>query len=231
MNGTDLSALPASAALRIRSIEALALEVPLVRTVSTPMMAIRSLVSLLVAVRDADGVEGWGEIWCNFPRFGIHHRARLLKEVFAPSLVGRKFASPAEAWASMNASSNILRLQSGEPGPIAAVIAGIDIALHDIAAKKARLPLWRMLGGKSGRVPVYASLGRGLEPRLTAERCLERGFRGFKLHSAGEIADHVAAVRPMRRLLGPSCELMLDVNSSWDAEAAIATIAQRKDDT
>jgi L-alanine-DL-glutamate epimerase-like enolase superfamily enzyme len=126
----------------------------------------------------------------------------------------------------MNASSNVLRLQSGEPGPIGAVIAGIDIALHDIAAKRAGLPLWQVLGGTSGRVPLYASLGRGLDARATTERWLERGFRAFKLHSTGGIADHVAAVRPIRKLLGPSCELMLDVNSSWDAEAAIATIGQ-----
>ena len=230
MDGVALSPPSAISPVRIRSIEPVALEVPLARTVSTPMMAISSVVCLLVAVRDDDGVEGWGEIWCNFPRFGIHHRARLLKEVFAPSLVQRTFASPAEAWASMNASSNILRLQSGESGPVAAVIAGIDIALHDIAAKKARLPLWRMLGGTSGKVPVYASLGRAEDPRPTAERCMERGFRALKVHSAGAIADHVAAVRPIRRLVGASCEIMLDVNASWDCDAAIATIGQLEED-
>jgi L-alanine-DL-glutamate epimerase-like enolase superfamily enzyme len=166
-----------AASVHIRSIEPLALEVPLPRPVATPMMSIGSVVSLLVAVRDEDGVEGWGEIWCNFPRFGIHHRARLLKEVFAPLLAGRTFASPAEAWAWMTVSSNILRLQSGEPGPIAAVIAGIDIALHDVVAKRAGLPLWRLLGGRRGKVPIYASVGRAADPRPAVERCLERGFR------------------------------------------------------
>ncbi len=130
----------------------------------------------------------------------------------------------------MNQSSNILRLQSGESGPIAAVIAGIDIALHDIVGKKCGLPLWRMLGGRSGKVPVYASLGRADDPLATAERFLERGFRAFKAHSSGTIADHVATVRPIRRLVGPSCELMLDVNSSWDAQRAIEEIGQLAED-
>jgi L-alanine-DL-glutamate epimerase-like enolase superfamily enzyme len=210
--------------LRIRSIEPLALEAPLARTVSTPVTAIRNVVTLLVAVRDEDGVEGWGEIWCNFPRFGIHHRARLVTEVFVPALVRRSFVSPAEAWAYMNAFSNVLRLQSGEYGPIAAVIAGIDIALNDIAAKKACQPLWRMLGGRSDAVPVYASLGRAEDNRPTVERCLERGFTALKLRSSGSHSDHVAVMRPIRSQVGDSCELMLDVNSSWDAEAAIATI-------
>ncbi len=218
---------PKSAApVRIRSIEPVALEAPLARTVSTPVTAISSVVTLLVAVQDDDGIEGWGEIWCNFPRFGIHHRARLVNEVFVPALLRQSFASPAEAWNHMNAFSNVLRLQSGESGPIAAVIAGIDIALHDIAAKRAGQPLWRMLGGNSDRVPVYASLGRADDNRPTVERCLERGFRALKLRSSGSHADHVAVVRPIRALVGEACELMLDVNSSWDAETAIATVSE-----
>lgn len=212
--------------LRIRSVETFMLEAPLPHAVDTPMMTIRSVVSLLVAVRDHDGVEGWGEIWCNFPRFGMHHRARLVNEVFAPSLGKRTFESPADAWAWMTELSNVLRLQSGEPGPIASAIAGIDIALHDIVAKRAGQPLWRMLGGSSGKVAVYASIGRAVDAGSTVERFLEQGFRAFKLHSAGEIADHVAVVRPMRAIVDTSCELMLDVNSSWNPEAAIATIGQ-----
>ncbi len=230
MNDTALPRSTRTGALRVRRVESFALEAPLPRPVDTPMMTIRSSVSLLVAVRDDDGLEGWGEIWCNFPRFGIRHRAKLLGEVFAPMLTGRTFASPAEAWQRLTAASNVLRLQSGEPGPIAAVIAGIDIALHDLAAQKAGLPLWRALGGESGKVPVYASLGRGLEPCSAIERLLERGFRAFKLHSAGGIAEHLEAVRPVRRLVGAACELMLDVNSSWDPDAAIATIGELQED-
>lgn len=220
----------AAAPVHIRSIEPLALEVPLPRPVATPMMSIASVVSLLVAVQDDDGVEGWGEIWCNFPRFGIHHRARLLKDVFAPLLAGRRFESPAEAWAWMTAASNVLRLQSGEPGPVAAVAAGIDIALHDIVAKRAGLPLWRLLGGRSGRVPIYASVGRASDARAAVERCVAQGFRAFKLHAAGSIGNLVAEVRPIRRLVGEASELMLDVNSSWEAEAAIATIGELAED-
>ena len=216
----------AAAPLRIRSVEPIALEAPLPRAVATPITAIRTVVALLVAVRDDDGVEGWGEVWCNFPRFGFHHRARLLTEVFAPALRERSFASPAEAWAHLTSISNVLRLQSGESGPIAAVIAGLDIALHDIAAKKAGLPLWRMLGGASGRVPVYASLARSDDVRPAVERALARGLRAVKLRSSGSIADHLAVVRPIRALAGASCAIMLDVNSSWNADAALATIGQ-----
>lgn len=217
------------APLSIRSVEPIALEAPLPRAFATPITAIRTVVALLVAVRDDDGVEGWGEVWCNFPRFGYRHRARLIEEVFAPALLQRPFASPAEAFAHLTAISNVLRLQSGETGPIAAVIAGIDIALHDLAAKKAGLPLWRALGGASGRVRLYASLARSDDARPAVERALSAGFGAVKLRSAGGIADHLAVVQPMRALVGDACELMLDVNSSWDADAAVATVGQLAD--
>jgi D-galactarolactone cycloisomerase len=215
--------------LAVRELDPIALETPLAAPVLTPFGEIRTVVALLVRARDDDGVEGWGEIWCNFPRFGYRHRAELVREVLAPLLVGKRFASLGAAWAQMNTASNALRLQSGEYGPVAAVIAGIDIALHDIAARKAGMPLWRMLGGASGRVPVYASLGRADDWRATVESAHARGFRAFKLRSVGGIDNHLRVLRPARELLGDGCELMLDVNGSWNAEDAIATIGQLRD--
>ncbi|MFO1282096.1 MAG: mandelate racemase/muconate lactonizing enzyme family protein [Burkholderiales bacterium] len=223
---------PVGGPSRILSIEPLALEIPLGRTVATPIAPVRTLVSLMLVVRDADGVEGWGEIWCNFPRFGLRHRARLLTEIVAPLLIGRTWTTPADAWAVMNDATRILRVQSGEPGPIAAVIAGVDIALHDIAAQRAGLPLWRMLGGGEGGgvVPGYASVGRADDVGEIVERGLARGFRAFKLRSSGGIDEHLAAVLPVRERVGDTCELMLDVNSSWDADDAIETVG-RLDET
>lgn len=218
--------LPLTSPIRVRSVAPVALETPLPRVVGTPLMPIASVVSLLVVVRDDDGVEGWGEVWCNFPRFGIRHRAKLVSELLAPALVGRTFASPHEAWRHLSESCNLLRLQSGETGPIAAAIAGVDIALWDLVGRKARQPLWRLLGGASDRVPVYASIGRANDTLPALESCLARGFRAFKLHSAGTIGAHVAALRPARALVGDVCELMLDVNGSWAPEAAIATIGE-----
>ena len=49
---------PPASQVRIRSIEPIALEAPLPKSVDTPITAIRTVVALLVAARDADGVEG-----------------------------------------------------------------------------------------------------------------------------------------------------------------------------
>lgn len=218
--------LPAVAPVRLASLEPLALEMPLDRVVVTPFATVRSVVALFVRARDEDGAEGWGEAWCNFPRFGHRHRARIVAEVLAPALVGRAFGSPVEAWTRTNEVTRPLRLQSGEPGPIAAAIAGVDIALWDLVARRSGVPLWRMLGGRDARVPVYASLARVDDPRPTLERALAEGFRAFKVRSIGGIGDHLAAVRAARAIVGEGPELALDVNGTWEPEAAIATIGE-----
>ena len=50
--------------------------------------------ALLLKVTDADGVEGWGEVWCNFPAVGAEHRARLVQSVLAPLAVGKPWRNP-----------------------------------------------------------------------------------------------------------------------------------------
>lgn len=224
MNGHEEKHMLQTAPLRVRSVEPFALEVQLARPVRTPMTTITTAVSLLVLVTDQDGFEGWGEIWCNFPRFGFQHRAKLLSEVIAPLLVGRTIPSPEAAWHELTHATNILRIQSGEPGPVAAVLAGLDIALYDLAAKRSGMPLWKFLGANSGTVRAYASLGRGVDVFAEVERALDRGFCAIKLHSIGDISEHLAEVEPIRRRVGDGIELMLDVNSSWRPEDAIASV-------
>ncbi len=112
---------------------------------------------------DADGVEGWGECWCNWPSVGAEHRARLAAD-FGERLTGQTFAHPSEVFRQLDLDLETLVLQTGEVGPIAQALAGIDIAVWDLAARKASLPLYRYLGaGPVETVPVYAT---GINARL-----------------------------------------------------------------
>lgn len=216
--------LPATPPVRIHRVDAIALEMPLRATVHTPVARFSSVVNLLVRVEDDDGTAGWGEVWCNFPRFGVHHRARLLREIVAPLLVGRAFATPAECLTFLAEATRIVRLQAGEPGPFAAVLAGVDIALWDIAGKKLGAPLWHLFGGARGDVPIYVSVGWAPDAMERVQRHADQGVRAFKLRSAGDTAAHLAVALAARDVLGNECELMLDLNSSWDETAALAGV-------
>lgn len=206
--------------LAVASVEPFILHIPLAEPVKTPMGVVESAVALLVQVRLKTGETGWGEVWCNFPRYGAFHRAVMVKKTLEPFLTSREFAGPYQAWTGMQQAANVLRLQSGENGPIAAAIAGVDIALWDIVGQREKQPIWKLLGGQRGAIDTYASLGRshGFEPLV--ESGMERGFRGFKLRCWGNPDEHIGAYEKARAMIGTDMQLMADANSSWPLDKA-----------
>jgi D-galactarolactone cycloisomerase len=205
----------------IRRVEALVFRYPLAMPVRTSFGAMYDRPAVFVRVEDIEGAVGWGEVWCNFPAVGAEHRARLVNEVLAPLVVGRAYDSPRSAFDELSDRVSIIALQAGEAGPLAQSIAGIDIALWDLAARRAGEPLWRFLGGTDGRVAVYASGINPDSPEATVAAMKARGHRAFKLKIGfGDDRDerNLAAVRSDA---GAGCVLAADANQAWDLETAI----------
>jgi L-alanine-DL-glutamate epimerase-like enolase superfamily enzyme len=102
------------------------------------------------------------------------------------------------------------------------VIAGIDIALWDLAARRTGVALWRQLGG-SGSVRVYAS-GLGPDhPEQLAAKKLEEGYRAVKVKVGFDAATDSRNLHTLRELLGNANALMVDANQRWSpAQAAVA---------
>ena len=88
---------------------------------------------------------------------------------------------------------------AGYHGLALAAVAGLDIALWDVLAKAAGLPLARLLGGTLEPVPAYNSNGLGLiEPAAdeALELLAEGGFTTLKVRAGRDCAaDDIAAVR------------------------------------
>jgi L-alanine-DL-glutamate epimerase-like enolase superfamily enzyme len=207
--------------LQIRSVRALVWRYPLKTPVVTSFGTMRDRPMVLVRAEDTDGNAGWGEIWCNFPAVGAEHRARLVHGVLAPILTSRPFETAAAAFDALTNETAVLALQAGEPGPFAQAIAGIDIALWDILARRAQQPLWRFLGGTSPRVKVYAS---GLNPDRPVDIAATRrneGFRAFKLKIGFGKERDLANVGALRAALGDGVDVMVDANQAWSVDAAI----------
>ena len=195
MNFRPLPSLP----VRPVRVQAFVLRAPIATPVQTSFGTMHDRPALFVRVEDEDGAFGWGEVWCNFPSCGAEHRARLVETVLAPLLTARAWPDPAEAFESLSRATAVLALQSGEPGPIAQAIAGLDLALWDLCARRAGQPLWQLLGGEGDEVAVYAS---GINPtnpeRIVAERH-DDGYRAFKLKigfGLGWLEEPLRADRP-----------------------------------
>lgn len=196
---------------RIRKLEAFCFRHPLSSPVVTSFGRMNDRPALFVHAEDEDGNHGWGEVWCNFPPPGAEHRTRLINEMLAPMFKGRAIEHPSEMFDHLTAATSVMALQSGEQGPFAQAIAGVDIALWDVFAGRAGLPIWRMLGGTSGRMRAYAS---GLNPDdcvATAERAMKRGHRAFKLKIGFGRERDQANLRGLRKLVREHL-LAVDVN-------------------
>jgi len=212
----------------IRSVEALCFRYPLSLPVVTSFGRMTSRPAVFVRLMDEDGGVGWGEAWCNFPSPGAEHRARLINEVLAPLAAGCRVVQPSDLFELLTQRTAVLALQSGEHGPFAQAIAGIDLALWDLYARRQATPLWRLLGGAQPTIKVYAS---GINPtgtRAMAEAALTRGHRALKLKIGfGPETDH-ANLTSLRDLIGDG-RLAADANQAWTPHQAIEIAPQLAD--
>ncbi|MGI6038115.1 MAG: mandelate racemase/muconate lactonizing enzyme family protein [Limnochordia bacterium] len=114
----------------------------------------------------------------------------------------------------------------GRGGLASFALAAVDIALWDLAAKRAGLPLYQYLGGHRRSIPAY---GSGVDLHLSEEDLLaqvegflEEGFRWVKIKVGREdFQEDLRRVRLVRDLIGPDIGLMVDVNMHWTAAQAI----------
>lgn len=206
----------------LKQLEAYLFRVPIEEPVVTSFGVMRDRPALFVRAVSSEGEVGWGEVWCNFPSVGAEHRARLVNHVLAPSCTGREFADPAETWRHLSRATEVLAIQSGEPGPLAQSIAGIDIALWDMVARRSGVPAYRMFRDEAvDSVPVYASGINASAPEVLAAAKRQEGYRRFKLKVGFGRERDVANLRAMRETLGPDAMIMVDANQAWSLEEAL----------
>lgn len=218
------SASAFSLAITLSSLQAFVFRCPSPVPVRTSFGTMHDRPAVFVRAQASDSSIGWGEIWCNFPACGAEHRARLLDTVIAPMLLSQGFDSPQQAYAHATARTEVLALQTGEPGPLAQVIAGVDLALWDLCARRAGLPLYRLFGGSNNTVPVYASGINPDAPLATVQRMHAAGYRAFKLKIGFDDVQDLTNLHAVRQWLGPQLPLMADVNQAWSLDKAQAML-------
>lgn len=103
---------------------------------------------------------------------------------------------------------------------------GFAMALADLRAREARIPLYRELGGtrRAERVAVNATIGDGSpeESARVAKRAVENGFRCLKVKvGARAIEEDTVRLRSIRESIGDErVELRADANGAWSLDEA-----------
>lgn len=179
--------------------------------------------AVVVRLEDSEGLTAWGEVWCNFPSVGAEHRARLFNSIVTPILLEQAWDSPLTAFKTLSTRLHILGIQCGEPGTIAQVIAGADIALWDLFAKKSGQALWKLFGA-SPNISTYASGLSPTHPEKLAQQKWDEGYRAFKLKVGFGADRDFKNLETLRNTFGNDIKIMVDANQAWNSQNAAQNI-------
>lgn len=203
---------------RIESVSVCIARVPLDNAVTFSTRTVTAREYCLVKVRSVDGVEGIG--YC----YAVNTSGRLLlvavTDLLGARVVGQDSLRVEGLWQEMYTEA----LLQGRVGTVMRALSAIDIAIWDLNARAARLPLYQYLGAVvEDRVPAYASGGYylpGKTPqKLGAELAgyVKDGFKAVKMKT-GRLSprEEEDRVRAAREAIGPDVLLMLDANNAWN---------------
>lgn len=148
--------------------------------------------------------------------------AQFLQDDVAPYLIGRDVRVHAIV------QELTVKLQSmARAGIGRQAIGTVDIALWDLLGKEAGLPLWRLLGGTRGEVPVYGSDGGWLymsadEIAAAARDYLDQGMFGIKMKVGhDDVRIDIDRVETVMEALPETTWIAVDANQQWTYEQAL----------
>jgi len=170
--------------------------------------------AVIVKVTTDAGIVGWGEAHHGRAPGSVAH---LINNTLKQLVVGQDAHDVVGVWQKVYAK----QLGSHGMGAAAAIgLSGIDQALWDIRGKAAGLPLYKLLGGRSQRIPAYAggvSLGYQEPQALVAEAqpLVAAGYQALKLRVGDTPARDLARVAAVRKALGDDIAILSDANTGY----------------
>ncbi|MEU4601477.1 dipeptide epimerase [Kribbella sp. NPDC023972] len=179
--------------------------------------------SLLVEISDGS-VSGWGE-------------APQVWKVTGESLAGGQacvegpIAAALDGLGPDDLTEALRRVQNAAVGNFGAKCA-VDVALHDLAARRRGQTLHGFLGSTVDTVATDVTLSAGDADALAAAARdrLADGFDVLKVKvGTGDAAADVARVRRIREAIGPGPRLRLDANQGWTRRGAVTAIRALED--
>jgi L-Ala-D/L-Glu epimerase len=130
----------------------------------------------------------------------------------------------AKAWKGKDATEIERRMQDLDNLTAfnATIKSAFDMALHDLAAKAAGVPLYRYLGGQNKPLETDLTIGIDTPEKMaqTSKRFVADGVRIIKIKLGKNGPEDVERVRGIRKVTGPDILLRIDANQGWDFDTA-----------
>jgi len=213
--------------MKISALETFILHVPVTRAgIADSTHALTHWGVPGVMIHTDAGITGFGYTGTHAHLASDRLITSCISECYAPLLVG---CDPRETRHLWNKLAHNPPLQwVGRGGISHLALAAVDVALWDIKAKAAQMPLWKLLGGsEEKKVEGYNTNGGWLNwsEQTLVDDCRrlieEDGYRGVKMKVGhAEIRQDLRRVKAVRNAIGPDAKLMLDANGRWDLPTA-----------
>lgn len=208
--------------MKIDSIEFFRLDMPLAIPYTIAYETITKTTNIVLKLDTDKGITGWGcaapdlEVTGETPDDVIH----CIHTIITGLLKGQ---SPFQIAAFTHQLKQLCPKASS-------AIAMVDMALHDLLARKAKLPLYQLLGGYRHEIPTSITIGI-LPLKETLEQSsyyLKKGFTIIKLKGGLNLAEDIEKIMKLREKLGNEFLLRYDANQGYSAEQSIEFITKTK---
>ncbi len=200
----------------IHSVEIYKLFIPLKEPFIISLGTIYDVKNIVVIIRTKDGCAGYGE--CS-PYMSINGES-----VDTCFIVAQYFAHVLKQKDALNIADCIVAMDKTIYAN-SSIKSAFDIALHDIAAQHAGLPLYQFLGGKKNKVletDMTVSIGDPEKMKSDAIRFQKDGFPAIKVKLGETLEKDVARIKAIREGIGNDHPLRIDANQGWrNADVAI----------
>ena len=202
--------------MTITHIEIYRYTIPMVPfTIATGTM--KNAQNLFIRIHTSEGITGVGE--CSaFPMIAGETQATCYE-------MAKDFAALWKGKPASDITGRLAELDLFTAGNYTAKSA-FDLALYDIAAKRAGQPLYKYLGGEKKLIESDLTIGIDTPEKMaaTAAEFVAKGVTMIKVKLGKHAKDDIERIRLIRQAVGKDIKLRIDANQGWSYDDAVLAL-------
>jgi len=208
----------------IQNIEVMRQSIPLIKPFKTALRTAYHAESILVRITADNGMTGWGEAPATIAITGdsLDGIQSAIEHTFKPLLLGQ----------SLLAYEQILQTMHRAMVGSSSAKAAVDMAVYDLVAQHAGMPLYQFLGGFKDRIETdyTVSVNAPKEMGEDAVRYVEAGFNVLKIKLGKDsIEQDIERIKEIRASVGGQIKIRVDANQGWNVKDAVRSIRRMED--
>ncbi len=200
--------------MKIIHVEAWPVTLTLVEPFTIAYSTTEKVVNYFLRIETDSGITGFGCSAFDEEVTGEneHTIKKALTDIAIPMLIGENPLAYRDLLSRINGAM--------KSSPTA--MASVDMAIFDILGKRAKLPLYQLLGGK--RECIKSSITIGIQPvNQVVEKAIswtKKGYKALKIKGGVSVEDDIEKLIKVREVIGNEVEIYFDANQGYTIEEA-----------